>query len=155
MDSDISIKINRVSIHTFIKHQGDALDNMCHLCRSPILFPTFEETEKLKTNIIIVKGICGHIFHKTCIVKYLESGKISCPIDYTAWKLQTTFINGISTNEEIKEVKIETKVNPNNIVKIDIQPLGNLDPKYFPKSAFKPIVYKTIPKSPPHQYMLD
>jgi hypothetical protein len=154
MDSEISITINRASIHTFIKHKGDAIDNICHLCRLPILFPTFEETEKLKTNIIIAKGICGHIFHRTCIAKYLESGKVSCPIDYTAWKLQTTYINGISSSGE-KEVKVETKVNPNNIVKIDIHPLGNLDPKYFPKSAFKPIIYKTSSKPPQHQYMLD
>jgi hypothetical protein len=108
MDSDISITINRATISTFYKYKNEDKENICKLCRSSLMLPTFEDIEKLKSQLIVSKGVCGHYFHKTCIDKYVQSGKISCPIDYTTWKLNTTYIDGIPESEK-KYVEVSAK----------------------------------------------
>jgi hypothetical protein len=82
------IKINRAKIHCFYYYK-DSKDPKykCSLCRLDIM-------NSINNNI--TKGVCGHLFHTHCINQYLKSGKLSCPVDFTAWKTQANYINGIN-----------------------------------------------------------
>ena len=67
------------------KHELDEC-NMCLICKLSLMIST--DTSNYKLSKQLVKGICGHIFHKKCYDKLqitnLHDNK--CPIDKIPWQ---------------------------------------------------------------------
>jgi len=59
----------------------------CVLCRSKLMFPPPNDLANGDFYKPLVKGVCGHVFHKSCINAHCANDNVSCPVDKTPWNV--------------------------------------------------------------------
>lgn len=82
-------------------------EDECQICKSMFVEQCIQCSISNKNNSVcnVVKGKCGHAFHKHCIDKCLSSLKSNaqiCPICTTPWSIE---INNMDDNELWRKVK--------------------------------------------------
>jgi len=104
-----------IIIHKELNYETD----ICEICRSYLIVPPKSAMRNItEKNNILVKGICGHVFHISCMDELLKTN-LSCPIDNTLWvvnKDASNEINNCHTYINKKNEIIENNVgNPKKI----------------------------------------
>ncbi len=76
--------INKISLVSTWSYNLEK-NKECSICRENLNCSSLEYSEKgLKSYII--KGICGHCFHRECIEKWTSKYSKKCPICHEVWK---------------------------------------------------------------------
>jgi hypothetical protein len=82
----LDIKIEQLNIIAIWNFKDTAnTDHICTICRSHVMAPPFENTQRGSLVCNITQGKCGHCFHEECINAINKKGQAICPIDKTTW----------------------------------------------------------------------
>jgi hypothetical protein len=101
----MELKLESINVYSVWSYpEANVTNNICELCREPILGPSPENIKSGDYICSIVVGKCKHCFHTECFNKTI---KASCPIDKTPWLLESKIV---SNKESARVIKLPKKV---------------------------------------------
>lgn len=84
MDNKPTMKFTEINLISGLELK----QSECKICRGSLSAPSLKFTpyNGIYNDNILSKGVCGHIFHRACIIEELNNKNISCNQCNLVWK---------------------------------------------------------------------